>query len=157
MLRLAIIGCGQISQRFFQQAAARDDARIVATCARHLESAERKAREHGVERWYDDAERMLEEARPDGLIVATPHSLHAAPAVAALRRGVHVLNEKPMATSLADCEAMVRAAEESGARLMCLPYDPTPPFLTAARCLNEDTLGKFTGEKMTIVYPFLLR
>src|SRR5205823_1389892 len=91
-LRLAIVGCGQISNRFFQQAAARGEARFVAACARHRESAERKAREHGVERAYDDYERMLDEVRPDGVVIATPHSLHAAPAIAALRRGIHVLN-----------------------------------------------------------------
>jgi len=49
MIRLAMVGCGQISERFFKQAAARDDVQFVATCARHLESAERKAREHGVD------------------------------------------------------------------------------------------------------------
>jgi hypothetical protein len=36
-----MIGCGQISERFFKQAEARDDVRFIATCARHLESAER--------------------------------------------------------------------------------------------------------------------
>jgi predicted dehydrogenase len=153
VIRLAIIGCGQISERFFKQAEARDDACIVATCARRRESAEAKAREHGVEQWFDDYDRLLEEVRPDGVIVATPHSLHAAPALAALERGIHVLNEKPMATSFEDCQAMVRAADESGARLMCLPFDHTPAFLTALRCLNEETLGKFTGAESVLLIP----
>jgi predicted dehydrogenase len=152
-LRLAIIGCGQISERFFQQAAAGGEARFIATCARRRESAERKAGEHGVERAYDDYERMLDEVRPEGVVVATPHSLHAAPAIAALRRGIHVLSEKPMATSLADCEAMVRAAEASGAILMCLPYDASPLFRTALRYLNEATLGKFTGAEAVLLIP----
>lgn len=153
MLRLAIIGCGQISERFFKQAAARDDVRFVATCARRLESAEAKAREHGVAAWFDDYERLLDEARPDAVVVATPHSLHAAPAIAALRRGVHVLNEKPMATSLADCEAMVAAAEASGALLMCLPYDASPLFRTALFYLNETSLGKWTGAEAVLLIP----
>src|SRR3954462_2285665 len=131
MVRLSMIGCGQISERFFKQAAARDDTRFAATCARRLESAERAAREHGVDQWFDDYERMLEEVRPDGVVVTTPHSLHAAPAIAALRRGIHVLDEKPMATSLEDCQAIVRAADEHQAILMCLPFDHTPGFLTA--------------------------
>lgn len=153
MLRLAIIGCGQISERFFKQAAGREDARFVATCARRRESAERAARAHGVAAWFDDYEQMLDEARPDAVVVATPHSLHAAPAIAALRRGIHVLNEKPMATSLADCEAMVQAAEASGARLMCLPYDASPAFRTALRCLNEATIGKWTGAESVLLIP----
>src|SRR5581483_9847528 len=108
---------------------------FVATCARHRESAERKGREHGIDRWYDDYERMLDEVRPDAVVVTTPHSLHAAPAIAALRRRIHVLDEKPMATSLADCREMVAAAEASGATLMCLPFDASRHFLTALRHL----------------------
>jgi predicted dehydrogenase len=153
MLRLAMIGCGQISDRFFKQAAARDDARFVATCARRLESAERKAREHGVPEWFDDWERMLDRVKPDGVVVTTPHSLHAAPALAALERGIHVLDEKPMATSLEDCRRMVAAAERSGAFLMALPYDPTPSFLTALEYLNEETLGKLTGAEAVLLIP----
>src|SRR5437870_6419196 len=135
MIRLAMIGCGQISERFFKQAEAREDVRFVATCARHQESAERKGREHGIDQWFDDYERLLEEVRPDGVVVTTPHSLHAAPAIAALRRGIHVLDEKPMATSLEDCQAMVAAAEAGGATLMCLPFDASRLFLTSLRYL----------------------
>src|SRR5688572_1297187 len=153
MVSLAMVGCGQISERFFKQAAAREDTRLVATCARRLESAERKGREHGVERWYDDWERMYDEVRPDGVVIATPHSLHAMPAVAALRRGIHVLNEKPMATSLEDCRAMVAAADASGALLMCLPFDHNPAFLTALEHLNEERIGKLTGAEAVLLIP----
>jgi predicted dehydrogenase len=153
MVRLAMVGCGQISERFFKQAAARDDAEFVATCARSAESAERKAREHGIDRWYDDYERMYDEVRPDGVVVTTPHSLHAAPCIAASRRGIHVLNEKPMATSLVDCRAMVAAADEAGALLMCLPFDHNPAFLTALDYLNERTLGKWTGAESVLLIP----
>lgn len=153
MIRLAMVGCGQISERFFKQAHARDDCRFVATCARRLESAERKAREHEIGRWYDDYERLLDEVRPDGVVVTTPHSLHTGPCVAALRRGIHVLDEKPMATSLSDCQAMVDAADGSGALLMCLPFDHTPSFLTALNYLNEATLGKITGAHSELILP----
>jgi predicted dehydrogenase len=153
MIRLAMIGCGQISERFFRQAEAREDARFVATCARHLESAERKSREHGVERCFDDYEAMLDEVQPDGVVIATPHSLHAAPAIAALARGIHALVEKPMATSFEDCQAMVQAADDSGAALMCLPFDHTAAFMATLPHLNEATLGKFTGAEAVLLIP----
>ncbi len=152
-VRLAMVGCGQISERFFRQAAARDDVTFVATCARRLENAERKAREHGVERWYDDYDRMFDELRPDGVVVTTPHSVHAAPCISALRRGIHVLNEKPMATSFADCRAMVDAADASGALLMCLPLDHNPAFLTLLMLMNEAVIGKFTGAEASLLIP----
>ncbi|MBW3622935.1 MAG: Gfo/Idh/MocA family oxidoreductase [Armatimonadetes bacterium] len=152
-LQLAMIGCGDISERFFKQAEALDDVQFVATCARHLDSAERKGREHGVDRWYDDYERMMDEVKPDGVVVTTPHSLHAAPVQAALRRGIHVLNEKPMATSLDDCIEMERLARENGLVFMQLPFDHTPAFLTALEYLNESTLGKFTGAEAVLLIP----
>jgi predicted dehydrogenase len=153
MVRLAMVGCGQISERFFKQAAARDDVRFVATCARRRESAEAKGREHRIDAWYDDYERMYDEVRPDGVVVTTPHSVHAAPSIAASRRGIHVLNEKPMATSLEDCRAMVGAADAGNALLMCLPFDHNSAFLTALQYLNEEALGKWTGAESVLLIP----
>ncbi|MHB1001706.1 MAG: Gfo/Idh/MocA family protein [Armatimonadota bacterium] len=148
-----MIGCGQISERFFKQAETRDDVEFVATCAKHLESAENKAREHGIDKWYDDYEKMMDEVKPDGVVVTTPHSVHAAPAIAALKRGIHVLDEKPMATTLEDCEAMVQAADDNDAILMCLPFDHSPAFLTALDYINEETIGKFTGAESLLIIP----
>ncbi len=153
MIRLAMVGCGDISERFFRQAAARDDVRFVATCARRRENAERKGREHGITEWFDDFEQMYDAVRPDGVVITTPHSLHAAPSIAASRRGIHVLNEKPMATSFEDCRAMVEAARASGSILMCLPFDHHPAFLTALEYLNETTLGKWTGGEAVLLIP----
>lgn len=153
MIRLAMIGCGQISERFFVQAEALDGMEFVATCAKHIESAEKKAREHGISLWYDDYERMMDEVKPDGVVVTTPHSVHAAPAISALTRGIHVLDEKPMATSLADCRTMVCAADANDAILMCLPFDHTPAFQTALKYINEATIGKFTGGESLLIIP----
>jgi predicted dehydrogenase len=153
MIRLAIVGCGQISERFFRQAARRPDAGMVAACARRLESARTRANEFGVPAAYDNWERMFDEVNPDGVIIATPHSLHAAPAVSALRRGIHVLCEKPMATTLADCHAMVEAARSTGALLMCLPFDHTPAYLTLLNHLREETIGRVTGADSQLNIP----
>jgi predicted dehydrogenase len=79
--------------------------------------------------------------------------VHAAPSIAASRRGIPVLNEKPMATSLEDCRAMVRAADESGALLMCLPFDHSSAFLTALDQLTEERIGKFTGAEAALMIP----
>jgi predicted dehydrogenase len=153
MLDLAIIGSGQISDRFLQQAQRRTDVRLVATCAKRLQSAEAKARHYGIGRWYDNYLEMLDAVRPDAVVIATPNSLHAAPAIAALERGMHVLCEKPMATSLAECHAMVAAAAQSAAFLMCLPFEGGRVVGAALEYLNEATLGKFTGAEAVILIP----
>src|ERR1700693_2593047 len=153
MLNFALIGTGQISDRFLKQAQTRNDVRFVATCARRLAGAEAKAREYAIGSWYDSYLTLFDSARPDAVIIATPNSLHAGAAIAALERRIHVLCETPMATSLADCRAMVAAAAKSGARLMCLPFDGDLLFKTALRYLNETTLGKFTGAEEMLLIP----
>jgi predicted dehydrogenase len=67
---------------------------------------------------YDDYETMYAEAGLDGVYVCGPNNLHHDMTVAALERGIHVLCEKPMETSLAKCDAMIAKAEETG-KLLC--------------------------------------
>lgn len=153
MVRLAMVGCGQISERFFKQAAQRPDVEFVATCARTLVSARSRADQYGVPDAYDSFERMYDEVKPDGVVVTTPHSVHAAPSIAALRRGIHVLNEKPMATTLSDCREMVEAARTGGAILMNLPLDHSPAFLTVLEHLTERWIGKWTGAESVLMIP----
>jgi predicted dehydrogenase len=153
VLRLAIVGAGEIAPRFLEQAAQGSRARFVAICSRTKDAAKARAIEYGVGAWFDDYERMYDTVKPDAVIIATPHALHAKQSIAALNRGMHVLCEKPMATSLADCYAMVAAAEQSGAVLLCMPYDVSPAFMTALDYLNEATLGVFTGAEAYLMLP----
>jgi UDP-N-acetyl-2-amino-2-deoxyglucuronate dehydrogenase len=68
-------------------------------------------------RAFTDVGEMIREAGVQAVIICTPHPAHAAPAIAAARAGVHVLIEKPMASTLADCDAMIAAADAGGATL----------------------------------------
>lgn len=149
--RLAIVGTGQISHRYLKQASAR--AKFVATCARTLDSAKARAVQYNIEKWFDSYERMYDEVTPDAVIVATPTAVHAPVTIAALKHGIHVLCEKPMATRLEDCYAMVDAAARSGAVFLNMPYDATAAFRTALSYLNEDTLGVFTGAEAQLLLP----
>ncbi|MDF2721963.1 MAG: Gfo/Idh/MocA family oxidoreductase [Paenibacillus sp.] len=152
-ITLGMVGSGDISNRFFEQAAKLEGVQFAATCAKHLENAERKAQKYGVPRWYDDYRAMLDQEKLDAVVVTTPHSVHAEVVLEALARGLPVLNEKPMATSYEDCVRMVEAAERNNAVLMNLPYDLNPALLTAIDYLNEDTIGKVTGADVQLNIP----
>jgi predicted dehydrogenase len=67
---------------------------------------------------YADYRLMIEEQKLDGLIVATPHVAHAEIAAYALAKGLHVLLEKPMATSSVDARAIVREASKAGRQVL---------------------------------------
>ncbi|MFK7696681.1 Gfo/Idh/MocA family protein [Paenibacillus sp. HJGM_3] len=152
-IRLGMIGSGHVSNRYFEQAARLDGVRFVATCARSLDSARLKAEQVGVPRWYDDYRVMMDAEELDGVVVATPHSVHAEPALAAFERGLHVMNEKPMATSFEECRRMVEQAEAAGVVFMSLPYDMHPSLLTAASYVDERYLGKITGAESQLSLP----
>jgi len=110
-LRFGMVGCGQRSDHFFKMAQAIKDVAFVATCASHLESAQRKGTAYGITAHFDEYETMMDEVELDAVFVTTPQSVHAEVCLAAFERGLHVLNEKPMATSFENCQAMVRAAQ----------------------------------------------
>lgn len=156
-MRLAIVGAGQISHRFLKQAIGSERARFVATCARTTSSAHARAVEYGIDAWFDDYTAMYDAVSPDGVVVATRPPQHAAPAIAALDRGIHVLCEKPMAATMEDCYAMVGAAKRSGAVLLCLPYEAWPAHNVARRYLNEAILGVCTGAEAQVLLPGVSR
>jgi predicted dehydrogenase len=116
--RVALFGCGWIQDFHARGVAAHRDGELVAV-ANHRESSARAFGErHGIPRVTTDWEALARDPQIDAAIVATPNALHAPQAVALLEAGKHVLVEKPMAVSVAECDRMIAAASSSGASLM---------------------------------------
>jgi predicted dehydrogenase len=115
-VRTALVGCGKVAQIHAATLGRLDEAELVAVCDADPTRAESFARRFGG-RPFADVPALLRETRPEAVLVCTPHPLHAAPAVLAARAGAHVLVEKPMAATLADCDAMLDAARQAGVRL----------------------------------------
>jgi len=114
--RIAIVGCGAVSEVFHLPAATRSErSEVTLLVDKNLARAEELARRHDVEHVSDDHAALHEYA--DAAIVALPHHLHAPVSIDLLSRGIHVLVEKPMALSASQCEAMIGAAEEARAVL----------------------------------------
>ncbi len=152
-IRLGMVGSGDISNRFFEQAALLERVTFVATAAKHMANAEKKAKMYHIERWYDNYITMMEQEELEAVVVTTPHSVHAEVVVAALERGLHVLNEKPMATNFADCQRMVELSEAKKLILMNLPFDLFPQFVEASKYLDEAYIGKITGAEAQLSFP----
>lgn len=117
MLNIGIIGCGKITHmRHAPEYAENPNCKLTAFYDFLPERAEAMAKEYGGKA-YATMEELLNSG-VDAVSVCTANVAHAQAAIAALERGIHVLCEKPMATTLADCEAMAAAAEKSGKILM---------------------------------------
>lgn len=144
-VRVGVIGCGAIAQRLHvPDYATTPEAEIVALCDRAPGVARSLA-----ERWapgaalYTDHRKMLKEANLDAVTVTLPNVLHCPVTLDVLRSGRHVLVEKPMATTAAECRRMVRAAEKAGRLLMVNQCQRRSPLhLKAKEVMDSGILGK---------------
>lgn len=120
-VRYGVVGVGAISQGSFMPGVRNTkNSEIAALVTDDPEKAAALKEKYGdlAVYDYDDLDKLLAADEVDALYVATPNHLHTPYVVPALKAGVHVLLEKPMAVSEEDCKAMIAAAEESGAKLM---------------------------------------
>jgi UDP-N-acetyl-2-amino-2-deoxyglucuronate dehydrogenase len=115
-VRVGLVGCGKVGQIHAAALASLPEAEFVAACDSMAGRAEAFAARYNV-RPFADVGTMLREAGVEAMVVGTPHPLHAEPTIRAAEAGVHVLVEKPLAASLADCDAMIAAADRAGVTL----------------------------------------
>jgi predicted dehydrogenase len=118
-VRTALVGCGKVGDLHARALATLPESEFVAVCDADAARAGAFAARYAVAS-YTDVGAMLRGSRPGALCIATPHPLHAAPALAAAEAGVHVLVEKPLAACLADCDAMLAAAARTGVTLAAI-------------------------------------
>ena len=116
-LKVGIIGCGRISPFHGVPASSQENATVVACCDLVPERAAEKAALFGCKRTYADYMEMIQTEGLDVVHICLPHYLHPPVAIAAMKAGCHVLTEKPMSIALADAEAMVATAKETGKTL----------------------------------------
>ncbi len=117
MLRIGIIGCGKITQvRHAPEYAENPECELAAFYDFLPERAEAIAKEYGG-KVYASVDELLDSGL-DAVSVCVANADHAAVTIKALAKKLHVLCEKPMATTLEDCEAMARAAKDADRTLM---------------------------------------
>jgi|TARA_B100000959_G_scaffold279264_1_gene339098 predicted dehydrogenase len=116
---------------------------FVALCDVDADAVQLLARERGVEKAYSSYEELLTDPDIDTVDLATPPFVHAEMAIAAARAGKHVYVEKPMARSLGEARAMVKAAAEAGTRLQVgESYIFHGPHRVARELINADEIGE---------------
>lgn len=118
MVKIGIIGCGKIAQvRHIPEYLANENAQLHGFFDVNQARASEIAARYGGKA-YDSYQALLADPEIDAVSVLTPNFTHAEITIAALKAGKHVLCEKPMATTLADCEAMAATAKATGRKLM---------------------------------------
>src|SRR5690242_6714314 len=159
-LGIAVIGAGQMGARHVAVLDRMDHARLLAVA-----DPDPQARRHALGRSataleYDDWKKLIDERRDDlgAVCVIVPSVHHAEVALAALEAGLHVLVEKPIATTVADAEAMCAAAARAERKLMVGHVERFNPSVTKVKELVVDgRLGRVYRAHATRVGPFPVR
>lgn len=143
-IRWGIIGCGDVTEvksgPGFQNVA---HSALVAVMRRNGDLAQDYARRHRVPRWYDDADRLINDPEVDAVYIATPPDSHRDYTLAVAQVGKPVYVEKPMARTHAECVQMVSACRQAGVPLFVAYYRRMlPRFLKVKELIAQGAIGE---------------
>lgn len=116
-VRFGLIGCGGIGKVHAKAIELLEEAELVAVCDTDIDRARAVAGEHGLANAFASADTMLDAVALDAVTVATDHKAHFAPAIAAMKRGVSTIVEKPITVSLNEAHTLLETARAHGVKL----------------------------------------
>ena len=139
-----IIGCGDVTEVKSGPAFNKvQHSKLVAVMRRSGPRAKDYAQRHGVPKWYDDANLLINDPEVNAIYIATPPSSHEEYTLSSLKAGKPVYVEKPMTMNAASARRMVNAASELNQKLVVAHYRRAQPFYTRIKELIEaNTIGK---------------
>ena len=120
-IRYAVVGAGWISQFAFMPAVAQTgNSKLTAIISGSPTNAAKLAEFYSIDHIfnYKDYDQALSSGVFDAVYIALPNSMHAEYTIRAAKQGIHALVEKPLATSVEECELMIQAAEDNSVKLM---------------------------------------
>jgi predicted dehydrogenase len=141
MIRTAILGMGIRGNLFARGLAQNPDATLAGVC-----DVDARSRAAAAERWgvpgFGDFEQMLDEQKPDAVLICTPDFAHRAYVIAAATRGVHVMVEKPLATSEEEARQILEAVQAAGT-ICQVAFENrwNPPIVQIKQAIERGELG----------------
>lgn len=140
-LKTALVGCGKVGHTHAHALRDIPESVFTAVCDSNYDRAQQFGAQYGVKAFRDAGE-MVSQCGIQAVAVCTPHPAHAAPAIAAIQGGAHVIVEKPLASTLQDCDAILGAAHKAGVKTgMICQRRFYAPCQRIRRAIDEGKLG----------------
>jgi predicted dehydrogenase len=154
-IRWGIIGCGDVTEvksgPAFQKV---ENSALVAVMRRNGSKAADYAKRHGVPKWYNDADKLINDPEVNAIYVATPPDSHAYYAIEAMKAGKPVYVEKPMAMNTGECEEMIDVSRQTGIPLFVAYYRRAQPyFLKIKELLDGEAIGEVKMVNIILHWP----
>ncbi|HSP23045.1 MAG TPA: Gfo/Idh/MocA family oxidoreductase [Planococcus sp. (in: firmicutes)] len=139
-MRFGIIGTNWITDRMIKAARDLPEFSIGAIYSRADETGRAFADKYGVEHVFTDLAEMFKSGMIDAVYIASPNTFHVEQSVLAMKHGIHVLCEKPAATSAEEFDHIIEASRKHGVTFMeAMKSTVTPTFLNVKK--NLDKIG----------------
>ena len=140
-IRSAIIGIGKVTPLHAKALKNLEQSEFVAVCSRDIEKAKKFAKEYDVKA-YSDITEMVIDSKVEMVSICTPHPAHKDPVLKAINAGAHVLVEKPLASTLKDCDEMINAANKKKVTLGVISQRRFyPSVMRLKKAIDEGKIG----------------
>ena len=149
------IGCGELTNTksgpAFQKVA---QSEVVAVMSRDLSKAKTYAKERGIKKWYNDAQKLINDPEVNAVYIATPPSSHATYAIMAMKAGKPAYIEKPMAQTYEECTRINRISKETGVPCFVAYYRRyLPYFMKVKELVDNGTIGNVINIQIRFAQP----
>lgn len=150
-----IIGCGNVTEVKSGPALHKaQNSELVAVMRRSGNLAKDYAERHGVPKWYDDAQALIQDPEVNAIYIATPPSSHKEYTIMAAEAGKPVYVEKPMGLNFAECREMLDACHRAGVSLFVAYYRRAlARFLRIKELVDSGVIGAVRFVNITLYQP----
>lgn len=155
LISWGFIGCGEVAE--LKSGPAFNDvtgSHVEAVMSRTEARARSYAERHGVNKWYTDAQKLIDDPNVNAIYVATPPSSHATFAIMAMRAGKPVYVEKPLASNYEDCARINRISEDTGVPCFVAYYRRYLPYFQRVKeIINSGQIGQVAYVQVRFTTP----
>jgi UDP-N-acetyl-2-amino-2-deoxyglucuronate dehydrogenase len=141
-IKTAVIGLGKVTPIHAKAFQNLSNSEFSACVSRDIKKAEMFAKEYKIKP-YDNIEKMINETGVEAVSICTPHPVHKESALAALNAGAHVLMEKPLAVTVADCDEIINTAKSNNLTLAMISQRRFyPSVMRLKKAIDDGKIGK---------------
>ena len=155
LVNWGLIGCGEVTEKKSAPAFNEvEGSKIVAVMSRNKTKARSYAERHHIQKWYTDAQELIDDPVINAIYIATPPSSHATFAIMAMKAGKPVYVEKPLAASYEDCGRINRISEQTGVPCYVAYYRRYLPYFKKVKeIIQSGTIGKVINVQLRFSVP----
>ena len=149
------IGCGEVTEKKSGPAFSEvEGSSVVAVMSRSDQKARRYAESHHIEKWYTDAQELIDDPDVNAIYIATPPSSHATFAIMAMKAGKPVYVEKPLAAHYEDCARINKISADTGVPCFVAYYRRYLPYFQRIKeFIDNGIIGKVINVQVRFAVP----